>query len=474
MVKLSIPTLITLVWVSLSVVGVTPSAHAQAYALYDFDFTHGADPSVSGLLAQGPDGNLYGTAPMGGTSTNCGASGCGVAFGISPTGYLGALYDFVGGIHGATPYSGLTVGTDGSFYGATYVGGTDNLGTIFRSTPGGHGTILHSFTGADGEWPGAPPIQGADGNFYGATPNQGDQGNSGSIYKITSSGTFTLLGILPGDSTAPLLEATDGNFYGTTFDGGDSSCASGCGTVFRVTPDGQVTVVHYFEGSDGAAPDAPLIQGNDGSLYGTTSTGGLYGNVSGDGVIFQITPQGSFAVLHNFGDPNYPQDGVAPRAGLVQATDGNFYGVTSEGGEQSGGVIFQIAAGGSYAILYNFDYLNGSNPFSTPMQHTNGNIYGLTASGGLGWGVLYGFDVHASPFVRMVSSSGKVDETGGILGQGLTGTANVSLNGTPATFTVVSDTFIKATVPAGATTGYVTVTTPTGVLTSNVPFHVIP
>lgn len=385
MAKIVVSTLMALAWLTLVVVMTGQVAHSQAYLdLYDFNFTQGAFPSITDLLAQGRDGNLYGTTPMGGTSTECGDSGCGVEFLLTPDGSLNSVYDFVGGFHGATPYSGLTLGTDGSFYGTTYDGGAKGLGTIFRFAPGGFGTILHNFMGADGESPGAPPIQGADGNFYGATPNEGNGGNAGSVYKITSSGAFTPLGGLPGDSTAPLLEAADGNFYGTTFDGGDSSCASGCGTLFRLTPDGQVTVIHYFDGSHGAAPDDPLIQGKDGSLYGTSSAGGLYGNVSGDGVVFKITRQGAFAVLHNFGDPNYSQDGTEPTAGLVQATDGNFYGVTSGGGEQGDGVIFRMTEGGAYSIIYNFDYTDGSAPFSTPMQHTNGNIYGLTSLRGLG------------------------------------------------------------------------------------------
>lgn len=451
-----------------------PLAHAQTYNdLYDFDFTHGAFPFITDLLAQGRDGNLYGTTPMGGTSTNCGEPGCGVEFEITPGGSLSAVYNFVGGTHGASPYSGLTLGTDGSFYGATSGGGSEDMGTIFKFAPGGRGTILHSFTGADGEYPSAPPIQGTDGSFYGATPNEGELGNSGSAYKITPSGTFALLVTLPGESTAPLLQATDGNFYGTTFDGGDTSCKSGCGAVFKLTPEGQMTVIHFFDGSDGAAPDAPLIQGNDGALYGTTDAGGPYGNVSGDGVLFRITTQGDFTVMHNFGDPNYPQDGTGPRAGLIQATDGNFYGVTSGGGEQSGGVIFQMTLAGAYSILHNFDYADGIYPSSTPMQHTNGMIYGLTNSGGLGNGVFYSFFMGLAPFVRLVSNSGKVGQTGGILGQGFTGTSSVMLNGVPANYTVVSNTFIKATVPEGATTGYVTVNTPSGVLTSNVPFRVI-
>jgi hypothetical protein len=138
-------------------------------------------------------------------------------------------------------------------------------------------------------------------------------------------------------------------------------------------------------------------------------------------------------------------------------------------------VIFRLTSVGNYSILYDFDGTSGANPQSTPMQHTNGKIYGLTAKGGISNnGVVFSFDLGLGAFVRLVSTAGKVGQTGGILGQGFTGTSSVSINGIPASFTVVSDTFINATVPPGATTGFVKVVTPSGTLTSNVPFRVIP
>jgi hypothetical protein len=137
-------------------------------------------------------------------------------------------------------------------------------------------------------------------------------------------------------------------------------------------------------------------------------------------------------------------------------------------------VIFRIAQNGVYSILYNFDGMHGAAPYSTPVQHTNGKIYGLASAGGTsGNGVAYSFDLALGPFVKLVPTVGIIGQTGGILGQGFTGTTNVSFNGTSASFRVVSDTYLTATVPPGATTGYVSVTTPTGTLTSNVPF-VIP
>jgi uncharacterized repeat protein (TIGR03803 family) len=212
------------------------------------------------------------------------------------------------------------------------------------------------------------------------------------------------------------------------------------------------------------------MQGSDGNFYGTTFAGGTYGR----GMVFKLTPQGSLTVLHNFPDPNYPNDGCVPFAGLVEATDGNFYGVVYQGGTAGWGVIFRISPTGAYSILHNFESTN-QHPFATPMQHTNGKIYGLTQWGGTnGLGVVYSLDVGLAPFVKTLPTSGKVGKVVGILGGGLTGTSAVSFNGTPATFTVVSDTYLKGTVPSGATTGFVTVTTPGGTLTSNQEFRIKP
>jgi len=176
--------------------------------------------------------------------------------------------------------------------------------------------------------------------------------------------------------------------------------------------------------------------------------------------------------LHNFPDPNYPNDGMYPN-GLLQATDGTFYGVTSFGGSAGGGVLFQITRAGGYSVLYNFPGSTRGVIPNTPMQHTNGKLYGLMQAGGrYNHGVVYSLDLGLDPFVRLVSTSAKVGIPVGVLGQGFTGTTDVSFNGIPATFKVWSDTFLKATVPSGATTGPVTVTAPTGTLTSNHEFRV--
>lgn len=196
-----------------------------------------------------------------------------------------------------------------------------------------------------------------------------------------------------------------------------------------------------------------------------------------------MAPKGTLKVLHKFGQKNYPDDGYILWAGLVQATDGNFYGATAFGGTEvcswaefgGCGVIFQITPSGAYSVLYNLDGTDGATPASTPIQHTNGKIYGLTGAGGTSAdGVVYSLDMGLGPFVSLVSTSGKVGKIVEVLGQGFTGTTGVSFNGTAASFTIKSDTYLTVTVPSGATTGPVTVTTPGASLNSSTQFRVTP
>ena len=409
-------------------------AHAQTYTdLFNFDGTHGSDPSYPQLLAQGRDGNLYGTAPIANHAD-------GVVFRFTPGGVPRVLHTF-DGADGERPYSGLTLGADGNFYGTTFMGGSNGLGTVFRIAPNGILTTIHSFTSADGQTE-EPPIWSASGDLYGIVGS--------TAYKISRSGAFSTFTSLSGGSSSPLLQATNGDFYGT---GGEGT--SGHGSAFRMTADGRVTVFFNFD-AHVPASNAALIQASDGNFYGTTYIGGD----RNQGVIFRLTPKGEATILHNFPDPNYPHDGSEPSAGLVQASDGNLYGVAKTGGTVGYGVIFEITLAGDYSILYNFDEATGGNPTSTPMQHTNGVIYGLTAGGGTnGLGVTYSFNLGLPPFVRLLPTLGKIGTTVEILGQGFTGTTGVSFNGVAAAFNVESDTYLTATVPAGASTGPVAVTT---------------
>ena len=419
---------------------------------------HDFYPQASaGTVDQGPDGNFYGNGAGG-------VSHCGIMLRLTPDGDMTVLHEFGYDLHGRLP-SGLTLGADRKFYGVTVKGGVWDEGTIFSMTSTGDITTLYSFRGGtDGNLPHFPPIEGVDGNFYGtAFPELG-----GVFYRLVPSGGFIRLGSVPDQQFGVLLLATDGNFYGTSAAGGDTYG----GTVFKVTPGGVMTIVHSFSYSSGSRPYAPLLQGRDGNFYGTTLDGGRYGG----GVVFKLTAQGTYTVLHNFGDPTFTNDsGSSVTAGLIQANDGNYYGVGNGGGSTGHGALFKITPRGTYSIVYSFDWPHGAWPRSTPRQHTNGKIYGLTEGGGqFGGGVFYSFDLGLQPFIRLVSSVGRPGNTIDILGQGLTGTISVSFNGAPAEFSILSDTDLIATVPDSVTTGPVSVTTPSGTLVSDKPFHALP
>jgi len=440
-------------------IAATNTAQAQTYTvLYNFGGLPGdpTTPSLSGLITQGRDGNLYTTSFLGGSHN------AGTAFKITTGGTLTVLHNF-----GDWPRSGLVLGTDGYYYGtATY-----GQGSVFK-LGGKQLTTLYSFTGgSDGDYPFAPPIQGLDGNLYGTTW-VGGSSDLGTVYKLTPSGELTTLyefdGTQGGYPTAPLMQATDGNFYGTSSSSAGCCVLSGDGTVFKITPAGVLTTLHFFEGTDGAIPRAPLVQGSDGNFYGTANEGGEFSG----GVVFKLTSAGVYSVLHNFS--GVTTDGAYPDAGLVQASDGNFYGTTVEGGTEFDGTIFSISPQGNFSVLYSFDGTTGSAPQITLLQHTNGVLYGEGSGGTYGGGVFFSLDVGAPPFVRFLPAAGMVGKTVEILGQGFTGTTSVAFNGVPASYSVKSDTFLTATVPAGATWGFITVTTPTGTLTSNKKFIVKP
>jgi uncharacterized repeat protein (TIGR03803 family) len=461
------------------------AARSQTFSsLLDFNGHDGALPYYSSL-AQGVDGAFYGTTESGG--------GSGTAFRVSPSGTLETV-DFTGV---SAPYGGVILASDRNFYGTTNFGGAYGYGTVFRITPMGVLTVLHSFCSqglpcVDGREVFSGLVEGIDGNFYGTTyvggvENDACPSGCGTIFRITSSGTLVTLysfcgpgqgncldGSLPN---GPLVQSRDGSFYGTTVGGGNTTqCeGGGCGTVFKITPTGSLTTLFSF-GQEGVTPRAGLIQATDGNFYGTTYFGGAI--PLGLGTVFRMTGRGALTTLYTF---NGNVGGFYPYAPLLQATDGNLYGSTSMGGMADLGTVFEITTEGLLTTLHSFDNTDGANPESELMQGTSGRLYGTTNEGGdlscnspYGCGTVFSLDIGLGPFVTFVRDAGRVGHSGGILGQGFTGTTGVSLNGIPASFTVVSDTFIKATVPAGATTGYVTVTTPSGTLTSNVPFHVIP
>jgi uncharacterized repeat protein (TIGR03803 family) len=421
-------------------------------------------PQAPGMIVQGRDGNIYTTSPLGG-SNNAGA-----IFQITPGGALNVIYNF-DGTTGTGPYGGLTLGTDGNFYGATGGGGTASDGVIFKVTPTGSLTVLYQFTGGtDGRFPRASPIQGLDGNLYG-TVAEGGIHALGSVYRLTPAGKFTTLHSFNGKDgknlLAPLVQGSDGNFYGTTELGGSGSS----GTIFKITPTGKFTKLYDFDKTHGQQPYAPLIQGIDGNFYGTTSSGGA----KSDGVVFSITPTGTLTVLQDFNNLNF--DGYLPYAGLVQAAEGNFYGVATGGGTGTFGTLYSITPSGTFTVLHNFFSSDGEDPEANLLQHTNGILYGDTFTGGsdaCSCGTFFKVNDSLAPFVGLLPAAAKVGGQLQIFGQGFTGATAVSLNGKPATFAVVSDTYMTARIPSGATTGPVTVTTPGGPLPSKQAFRIIP
>jgi uncharacterized repeat protein (TIGR03803 family) len=299
-----------------------------------YSFTGAGDGAfpVAGLVP-GADGNFYGTASVGGTGGDWGT-----IFKITPGGTFSSIYSFTGVADGGFPYAELAQGTDGNFYGTTLEGGiSKGWGTVFEITPDGLLNSLHSFTGgADGGSPEAALVQGVDGRLYGTTSEGGT--GSGTVFAISTNGALVTLYSFTGDSDggfpyAGVIQAGDRNLYGTTAYGGQY----GNGTIFKITTNGALTTLYSFTGgSDGSSPVAALIQASDGNLYGTTAYGG--GAYGGDGTVFQITTNGTLTTLGWFNGAN----GANPQAPLVEGMDDNLYGVAQNGGPSDNGVIFRL------------------------------------------------------------------------------------------------------------------------------------
>jgi uncharacterized repeat protein (TIGR03803 family) len=446
---------------------------AQTFTtLATFDGTNGANPFGMSLI-QGPDGSLYGTTEFGGMN------GDGTVFKVTRTGELTTLHSF-NYTDGGFPFAGLVLGADGNFYGTTFGGGANGYGTVFKINSGGMLTTLYSFCAqencTDGTYPEGALVQAPDGNFYGTT-YQGGPNGAGTVFRVDRQGVLTTLhsfdytdGAEPG---AGLVLGSDGNLYGTAQDGG----AYNRGAIFRIAPSGTLTTLYSFcshgEGCpDGYTPVGALIEAADGNLYGTTDFGGSIG----DGTVFRISLGGALTTLHSFDST----DGANPFAGLVQATNGVLFGTAQSGGAHDFGTIFKVTPQGAFTSLLSFATPGGVDPYGGLVQATTGVFYGTTNYGGgfggactdRGCGTVFSLDVALGPFVETVPTLGMIGRRVLILGNNLTGVTSVTFNGTPATFTVVSSTLITTTVPVGATTGPVQVTTPSGTLTSNVNFRV--
>jgi len=303
--------------------------------------------------------------------------------------------------------------------------------------------------------------------MYGTTEGALTTDSGATVYRYNASGGLTTIHQFDQNTAilAPLTQGTDGYLYGTAYYSGPNFC----GSIFKMTTSGTVLLTYSFPcGEGGANPAAPLVQASDGNFYGTAEQGGTLAN----GLVFMMTPKGKVTVLYNFKGGS---DGATPDAGLAEGTDGLLYGTTGGGGSSGVGTLYQISTTGTYKSLYTFTSATGQYPLAGLLQHTNGTFYGAAERGGTqGYGTIYSLDMGMTPFITFVQPMGRVGKTAQVLGQSLTGTTAVTFNGVAATsFKVVSDTFMTAVVPTGATTGPVVVTTPIGALTSNKNFRII-
>lgn len=333
------------------------------------------DSTFSGMnpdseLMLGNDGLLYGAAPSGGTL------GKGSIFKTTVDGNITFVpFD---GTNGRVPYVAPIQATDGNFYGVACYGGSADAGTVYRLASNGILNAIYSFDMTNGSVP-ATVTMGMDGNLYGVTGSGGvgfdgtDYSGDGIAFRLTTNGIFTRLASFTETYDFPnnIVEANDGNFYGTTQQGGPY----GYGTVFRMTPDGQLSTLVTFDGTNGAYAE-PIILGSDGAIYGCTSGIDFLNANDGSGKVFRVTTNGDLTILHTF---SY-SDGAEPRCRLLEVTNGLFYGTTYFSG-QSPGTVFQISTNGDFATLLRFDstWGKGALPRVGLTKGADGNFYGLSS-----------------------------------------------------------------------------------------------
>jgi uncharacterized repeat protein (TIGR03803 family) len=438
-----------------------------------FNGTNGANPGY-GSLIQATNGLLFGTTTYGGSLYGGGSGcpnpyGCGTVFDANLVGKLTTIQSFSPNGGPAIPMSGLIQASDGNLYGTTIDGGTNDCGTVFKVGKGGALTTIYNFAcDLNGGYPQGGLVQATNGILYGTTSSSGANSN-GTVFSITGSGSLTTLyGFCSGgegcpdgaDPAASMIQASDGNLYGTTLHG-----AYETGTIFRMTLAGQLTTLYKFcsigHCLDGNTPQSSLIEGPEGYLYGTTVGGGQ----NGAGSVYQITRSGQLTTLYSFAET----DGGLPSGALVYASDGNLYGTTPSG-RTGNGTIFKLTPLGTLTTLYNFcsqeNCADGKGPLAGLTQDTNGNLFGTTSQGGdlncstgsYGCGTVFSLFAGLLAFVQPLPNLGHAGSSVVILGNGFTGATGVTFGGTPAAFSVVSGTEIKATVPNGARSGRISVT----------------
>ncbi len=472
----------------LTVTAATALSAQTLTSFYNFSGTDGQNPNAP--LVQAADGSFWGTTPSGG------AYGGGTVFKMAQDGTVSTVYNFcseIGCTDGKEPLASLIQASNGDFYGTTDEGGAGvncSCGTVFRISPEGKLNTLYNFGvhSGDGIYPQAPLVEASNGYLYGTTFDGGTYSNaSGTIFKIGLSGGLTYLYSFSGsisNPTGPLVRGANGNFYGTTA----GTNLSHPGTVFEITPAGALTTLYNFSFRGDRDPGAGLIEGPDGNFYGTTALG-AGGNPGGS--VFKITLAGVLTTIYNFCSQPACADGQGPSSPLVAGSDGNLYGVTYSGGNSCNfyagcGTVFRLTLSGTLTTLYTFcpdsSCATGALPTGL-IQATNGEFYGTTSAGGLsdfcggtqpGCGTVFSLADSLGPFVEAQPASAQPGAPVEILGTNLTGATSVTFGGVPATFTVNnSGNSISAVVPSGATTGKVRVVLPSGVLSTNVPFRIL-
>ncbi len=369
-----------------------------------YKFRNGSDGATpwAGLIADS-EGNLYGTT-TGGGGGSCEFGGCGTVFELAPNGREQILYAFTGGSDGERPFGGLVADGSSNLYGTATFGGTSGEGTVFKLAPDGSETTLYTFLGgSDGEWPQSTLLMDGSGNLFGTTaaggnfngPDCSTQG-CGTVFELKPDGTKLTLYAFQGgkDGNVPgsmLIADQSGNLYGTTGGGGDTNCpegVAGCGTVFKLAPDGTETQLYAFHGGtdDGISPAGGVIADAAGNLYGATAGGGSCSiSQTGCGTVFRLAPDGTETLLYEFEGGS---DGISPDAGLVMDTKGNLYGTTSFGGGagckkflDGCGTVFKLAPNGKETVLARFDGKNGNDPTAALLLIHN-TLYGTTSAGG--------------------------------------------------------------------------------------------
>lgn len=433
-----------------------------------YNFAGGSSGSANPwyvTLVQGSDGELYGTTYNGGTAD------AGTIFKVTTSGTYTLLHSFANtSTDGGYPSGGLTLGSTGVFYGTTQQGGNANQGVVFSMNSSGAVTILHNFNaGVDGAFPWGPPILASDGNLYGTA--SGGAGAFGLVYKLTTSGTYsTIYKFSEADGYYPMASPTqgiDGNLYIPVSLGGSEYC----GTIDKISTAGTLVASYSFPcGAGGAFPIGPLVQDANTNFFSTTQNGGT----NGEGTIYKITTTMVVTILHSFGATF--GDGEYPAAGLALGTDSKYYGAAAEGGTYDDGILFNTNKTGFYTDLYSFN--NSANlmqmsPLSPPVEYTTGLLYGVTEFGGTSnEGIVYSLNNGLTPFVNLPSFYGREGNSVLIIGNDLKDASLVTFNGVPASFVANSNTHMTATVPTGATSGYIEVTTPSGVVKSRKMFTV--